>query len=60
VVVGGEPAGAEIATYDDHRIAMSFAMAGLVTPGVRILDPHCVEKSFPNFWRVWESLYENA
>jgi 3-phosphoshikimate 1-carboxyvinyltransferase len=57
LVTGGAPHGASIETYDDHRIAMSFAMAGLVVPGVRILDPHCVEKSFPNFWEVWETLY---
>jgi len=57
VVTGGKPHGADIQTYDDHRIAMSFAMAGLVTPGVKILEPGCVEKSFPNFWEVWQSLY---
>ncbi|MFO7714722.1 3-phosphoshikimate 1-carboxyvinyltransferase [Desulfosarcina sp.] len=57
LVTGGCPRGASIETYDDHRIAMSFAMAGLVTPGVCILEPHCVEKSFPNFWQVWETLY---
>ena len=57
LVTGGTPRGAAIETYDDHRIAMSFAMAGLVTPGVRILEPHCVEKSFPGFWDVWETLY---
>ena len=60
VVTGGQPKGADIQTYDDHRLAMSFAMAGLVTPGVRILDPNCVEKSFPAFWQVWESLYGEA
>ena len=56
LVTGGAPRGASIETYDDHRIAMSFAMAGLVVPGMRILEPHCVEKSFPNFWQVWETL----
>jgi 3-phosphoshikimate 1-carboxyvinyltransferase len=50
VVEGGRPHGAEIDTYDDHRIAMSFAVAGLVTPGVVIHDEQCVEKSFPDFW----------
>ena len=57
IVTGGMPHGSDIRTYDDHRIAMSFAMAGLVVQGVRILDPHCVEKSFPDFWQVWETLY---
>ncbi len=57
-VRGGRPAGAVIDTYDDHRIAMSFAVAGLVTPQVKIRDEACVEKSFPNFWDVLHSLYE--
>jgi len=56
VVEGGRPHGAEIDTYDDHRIAMSFAVAGLVTPGVIIRDKHCVEKSFPDFWEVFSEL----
>ena len=56
VVEGGRPHGAEIDTYDDHRIAMSFAVAGLVTPGVIIRDKHCVEKSFPGFWEVFGAL----
>ena len=60
VVTGGKPKGAEIQTYDDHRIAMSFAMAGMAVPGVSILDPHCVEKSFPEFWQVWDSLYTGS
>jgi 3-phosphoshikimate 1-carboxyvinyltransferase len=60
LVTGGKPRGADIQTYDDHRIAMSFAMAGLVTPGVRIMEPECVEKSFPDFWQVWERLYVNS
>jgi 3-phosphoshikimate 1-carboxyvinyltransferase len=57
IVTGGTPHGAEIETYGDHRIAMSFAVAGLVTPQTIILDEHCVEKSFPNFWEVFEELY---
>jgi 3-phosphoshikimate 1-carboxyvinyltransferase len=57
-IVGGAPHGAEIETYDDHRMAMSFAVAGLKVPGIRILDPDCVAKSFPNYWEVFEQLYE--
>ncbi len=49
--------GAEIETYKDHRIAMSFAILGLVVPGIHIKDPDCVAKSFPNFWEILESLY---
>jgi 3-phosphoshikimate 1-carboxyvinyltransferase len=54
---GGQPRGAEIETYGDHRIAMSFAVAGLAAPGTIIRDEHCVEKSFPNFWEVFEGMY---
>ena len=53
---GGAPHGAEIETYDDHRIAMSFAVAGLKVPGVVIKDPDCVRKSFPEFWEYIEEL----
>lgn len=54
---GGRPLhGAVIHTYDDHRIAMSFAVAGLKVPGVVIDDPGCVAKSFPEFWRYWQEL----
>ncbi len=42
---------ATVETYDDHRIAMSFAVAGLVVPGVGISDETCVGKSFPDFWQ---------
>jgi 3-phosphoshikimate 1-carboxyvinyltransferase len=41
---------ARIATYDDHRMAMSFALAGLKTEGITILDPGCVAKTYPRFW----------
>jgi 3-phosphoshikimate 1-carboxyvinyltransferase len=56
-IEGGTPHDAVIETYNDHRIAMSFAMAGLVTPGIDIQNPICVEKSFPNFWDVFGTLY---
>jgi 3-phosphoshikimate 1-carboxyvinyltransferase len=48
--------GATIATYDDHRMAMSFAIAGLRIPGVVILDPGCVAKTYPGFWDDLERL----
>lgn len=47
---GTNLAGAEVETYDDHRMAMSFALAGLKIPGVKIKNPRCVEKSFPDFF----------
>ena len=56
VISGGIPRGAEIETYNDHRIAMSFAVAGLVTGGMKIRNPGCVKKSFPGFWIELEKL----
>ena len=56
-IQGGHPKAAEIETYNDHRIAMSFAVAGLRAPGTGIRNPSCVEKSFPEFWQVFETLY---
>jgi 3-phosphoshikimate 1-carboxyvinyltransferase len=53
---GGKLHGAEVETYHDHRLAMSFAVAGLRVPGVRILNEECVNKSFPQFWRLWDRL----
>ncbi len=40
----------EVETYDDHRMAMSFAVTGLATSGIRINDPACVNKTFPTFF----------
>ena len=40
----------EIETYKDHRVAMSFSLIGLKTPGIRIKDPGCVNKTFPTFF----------
>jgi 3-phosphoshikimate 1-carboxyvinyltransferase len=54
---GGNPRGALIDSHNDHRIAMSFAVAGLVAKGVRIVDEMCVNKSFPQFWETFEQLY---
>jgi 3-phosphoshikimate 1-carboxyvinyltransferase len=47
---------ATIETYDDHRMAMSFALAGLRVPGIRISDPGCVSKTWPNFFEMLEEL----
>ena len=44
------PRGATIETYDDHRIAMAFAVTGLRTPGISIADPGCTAKTFPDFF----------
>lgn len=50
--------GANIHTYDDHRMAMSLAIAGLRVPGIVIEDPGCVRKTFPRFFEALESLRE--
>jgi 3-phosphoshikimate 1-carboxyvinyltransferase len=42
--------GAEIDTYNDHRVAMCFGMLGLRVPGMRLRKPACVRKTFPNFF----------
>ncbi|MGQ9693790.1 MAG: 3-phosphoshikimate 1-carboxyvinyltransferase [Thermodesulfobacteriota bacterium] len=56
-ILGGQPHGTEIETYQDHRLAMSFAMAGLAIPGVKIKGEECVAKSFPGFWEKLQELY---
>jgi 3-phosphoshikimate 1-carboxyvinyltransferase len=56
-IEGGKGHGAEIETYNDHRIAMSFAIAGLSIPGIRIKGEECVHKSFPDFWKTLGRLY---
>ena len=47
---------ATVRTYGDHRIAMAFAVAGLVAPGIRIEDPACVTKTLPEFFELLDSL----
>lgn len=59
IITGGKPKGATVETYNDHRMAMSFALAGLVVPGVRIKDEMCVRKSFPDFWERLDDLHSN-
>ncbi|MEU9665140.1 3-phosphoshikimate 1-carboxyvinyltransferase [Streptomyces bobili] len=52
----GAPEGAEITTYGDHRIVMSFAVTGLRTPGISFDDPGCVRKTFPGFHEAFAEL----
>jgi len=49
-----------IDTYQDHRMAMSFALAGLKLPGVVINDPGCVAKTFPDFWQRWQEAFKSV
>ena len=54
--LAGQTLPAEIDTFADHRIAMSFALAGLKTAGITILDPKCVGKTYPGYWDALASL----
>lgn len=47
---------AAIDTYNDHRMAMSFAVAGLRSAGITINDPSCVDKTFPEFFEYLQRL----
>jgi 3-phosphoshikimate 1-carboxyvinyltransferase len=52
----GTPRPGRVRTYDDHRMAMSFALLGLVVPGIELADPGCVAKTFPTYFEVLERL----
>ncbi len=47
-----------IDTYDDHRMAMSFSLAGLLIDNVKIHDPNCVSKTFPNYFEEFGKIYK--
>ncbi len=51
------PHSAEISTYNDHRMAMSFAIIGLRVRGIKIKNPECVHKTFPDFFERLGELY---
>jgi 3-phosphoshikimate 1-carboxyvinyltransferase len=55
-IQGGKPHGADIETYADHRMAMSFAVLGARVPGMRIETPECVSKSYPTFFEQLQTL----
>lgn len=56
----GTPRPTEIATHGDHRIVMSFAVAGLRTPGMSYDDPGCVRKTFPRFHEEFAAFVERS
>ena len=55
-----ETHGAEIDTYDDHRMAMSLSLVGLRVPGVVIKDPDCTRKTYPQFFQDLERLVQGS
>jgi 3-phosphoshikimate 1-carboxyvinyltransferase len=59
-VIPSEPIAATIETYDDHRMAMAFALLGCRVSGIRIANPGCVAKTFPDFFDVLNSLRVNS
>ncbi|MEX2550213.1 MAG: 3-phosphoshikimate 1-carboxyvinyltransferase [Nitriliruptoraceae bacterium] len=56
VIHPGRPTPGAVSTYNDHRMAMSFALLGLVVPGIEIADPECVDKTFPRYFEVLDEL----
>lgn len=52
----GLPRPTRFATYDDHRMAMSLSLLGLLVPGIEISDPGCVAKTFPSFFETLDQL----
>ena len=46
-----------IETYSDHRMVMAFTIAALKIPGIAILNPACVQKSFPDFFVTLQRFY---
>ena len=57
-VTPSTPKPGTVDTYEDHRVAMSFALVGLKVPGICINDPGCVSKTFPTYFEVWQALRE--
>lgn len=55
-IYGGHLKPAKINTYNDHRMAMSFSLAGAMIEGVEINNPEVVTKTFPDFWKKLESI----
>jgi len=52
----GQPVAAEVQTHHDHRLAMAFALAGLLVPGLSVADPDVVSKSWPAYWSMLDGI----
>lgn len=59
-IIPAPPRPAVVETSDDHRMAMSFALLGLGAPGIEIVDPGCVAKTFPGYWDLVADLRRSA
>lgn len=58
IIYPGEVKPAEIETFDDHRLAMGFAITGLRAEGITILNPMCCKKTFENYFEILEEVKE--
>ena len=59
IIHGDAPlSGTVVYPHDDHRLVMSLAVVGLRVPDLEVRDLHCVNKSFPSFWVLWNSMRE--
>lgn len=56
IVQPGIPSPSAVRTYDDHRMAMAFSVVGLAADGIQIVDPECVNKTYPGFFRDLDGL----
>lgn len=56
IIYPGAPQPAEVATYDDHRMAMALSLIGLRVEGIRIANPGCTAKTFANYFEIFEKL----
>lgn len=54
IIYPGVPHSCRIETFEDHRVAMAFALPGLVTEGIEIINPGCCRKTFENYFEVLE------
>ena len=59
-ITPGKQTGATLETYHDHRMAMSLSLAGLNIPGVKILDPSCTSKTYPEYFADLETLIQRS
>jgi len=57
IIYPGTPKPSMVETYDDHRMAMAFALIGLRAEGIRISNPSCTSKTFENYFEVFDRLY---
>ncbi len=57
IIYPGIMHGAEIETYDDHRVAMAFSLVGLRVPGVKIINKECCKKTFKEYFEVLDELW---